>query len=323
MFRMELNKLALDQEKQRLIQKAQAEEEMAAKATKKAVSDPRTDPRYIAEQQFQAEMKLLKEQNELAATEAELRKKEAQGLATEQDMEALRSIELMKIDIIAQAELEKAALITDANKRKQEIDKINAKHEVDIQKETSKQKIDEIKKEAQLEQAVRAGNLRAAQNFMAAGQMLVKQGSAEAKALAIGQAVMNTYSGATAAIAPPPLGLGPVSGIPLMASTIALGLAQVAKISGAFANGGVIGGFQGTSFGSDNTLASVRTGEMVLNAPQQKELFDTINGGGGSGLISEIKALRGDLASQPVIVEVDGVEVARAVRNAREMGVAV
>ena len=50
-----------------------------------------------------------------------------------------------------------------------------------------------------------------------------------------------------------------------------------------FATGGVVGGFQGASMGGDNTYAHVRSGEMILNARQQRAMFDTLNGGGNGG----------------------------------------
>jgi hypothetical protein len=50
-----------------------------------------------------------------------------------------------------------------------------------------------------------------------------------------------------------------------------------------FAGGGVIGGMTGATKGKDNTIAAVRTGEMILNASQQKNLFDMANNGGGGG----------------------------------------
>lgn len=78
----------------------------------------------------------------------------------------------------------------------------------------------------------------------------------------------------------------------------ALGAATVAAtaIKG-FAGGGVVG----ATSGSDNRLATVRDGEMILNASQQKTLFDAINSGGFGG---------GD-----VVVQIDGREIARATRN--------
>ena len=70
--------------------------------------------------------------------------------------------------------------------------------------------------------------------------------------------------------------------------------------------GGFVGGMAGASLGADNRVAKVRDGEMILNASQQKNLLDIINSGGGSG---------GD-----VVIQVDGIEIARAVRTQMNKG---
>lgn len=49
----------------------------------------------------------------------------------------------------------------------------------------------------------------------------------------------------------------------------------------AFANGGIIGGAHGASMGGDNTYIHARSGEMVLNAHQQRGLWDMISGQNG------------------------------------------
>jgi len=54
--------------------------------------------------------------------------------------------------------------------------------------------------------------------------------------------------------------------------------ALVAKMSGAFAQGGIVGG---TSWSGDNVLARVNSGEMILTEGQQRRLFDIANGQGG------------------------------------------
>ncbi len=65
-----------------------------------------------------------------------------------------------------------------------------------------------------------------------------------------------------------------------IAGIMATAAAKTAIISDSmsgFEDGGVIGGFKGATKGRDNTVISARNGEMVLNAVQQKNLFDTIN----------------------------------------------
>jgi len=77
--------------------------------------------------------------------------------------------------------------------------------------------------------------------------------------------------------------------------------AQAAQIAGVqFEQGGFVGGANGATSGPDNRIAQVKDGEMILNASQQKNLMDIINGGGNAA---------------PIIFQVDGREIARAVRN--------
>lgn len=70
-------------------------------------------------------------------------------------------------------------------------------------------------------------------------------------------------------------------------SAIAQAKALLAEAQG-FETGGVIGGYRGATMGRDNAVASVRTGEMVLNAKQQRTLFEIANGGGASSLTASL-----------------------------------
>ncbi len=71
---------------------------------------------------------------------------------------------------------------------------------------------------------------------------IFKKHTAAYKIMAVGQTIIETYKAATAALAPPPIGAGPLFGPILAASTIIAGLANVAKIQetdmGGFASGG-------------------------------------------------------------------------------------
>lgn len=88
----------------------------------------------------------------------------------------------------------------------------------------------------------------------------------------------------------------PVVGIPMAALVGALGAVQLATaiankpIPPSFATGGVVGGFQGASMGGDNTYAHVRNGEMILNAAQQKAMWNQLNGhsSNGGGLTNNV-----------------------------------
>lgn len=89
-------------------------------------------------------------------------------------------------------------------------------------------------------------------------------------------ATANIAEGVTKAIAQGGLITGALVG--------AAGAVQIASIIASkpvppqFYAGGIIGGANGATYGSDNTYIHARTGEMVLNAHQQRSLWDMING---------------------------------------------
>lgn len=92
-------------------------------------------------------------------------------------------------------------------------------------------------------------------------------------------ATANIAEGVSKAIAQ-----GGVAGIVTGALVAAAGGVQLASIFASkptppnFYKGGVIGGANGATMGSDNTYIHARTGEMVLNAHQQRSLWNMING---------------------------------------------
>ena len=97
-------------------------------------------------------------------------------------------------------------------------------------------------------------------------------------------ATANIAEGVSKAIA-----LGFPQGLIAGALVGAAGAVQIASIIASkpvppqFYAGGIIGGANGATYGSDNTYIHARTGEMVLNAHQQRSLWDMINGQGGRG----------------------------------------
>lgn len=127
------------------------------------------------------------------------------------------------------------------------------------------------------------------QNFMAAATTSKnKEVAAVAKGMAIYDIGIKTYQaamGAFNALVGIPF-VGPALAVGAAAAATAFGVEQanaVASQQPSFATGGVVGGFNGATTGGDNTQANVREGEMLLNANQQKQLFDVANGNGGGG----------------------------------------
>ena len=128
-----------------------------------------------------------------------------------------------------------------------------------------------------------------ASKVIALAEVAIKQGMAIAEAVA-SSAAGDTYT----------YTLRVASAI---ATTIAAMDKAIASINSAkFETGGVIGGFHGATSGHDNTFIQARRGEMILNAQQQRELYDIANGGakGGSTAAALAEALRNMPA--PVLV---------------------
>lgn len=93
-------------------------------------------------------------------------------------------------------------------------------------------------------------------------------------------ATANTAVGVTQALAQ-----GGVAGIITGALVGAAGAVQLASIMAAkpiqhFATGGFVGGMNGATMGADNTTIAARNGEMIMNANQQRALWDMLNGVG-------------------------------------------
>lgn len=238
-------------------------------------------------------------------------------LATEirsQAFENQLQFELEKIEVIRQSEIEKANLIQESGARLLAIQQANEKAQLASQKATINKNINQDRFLTQQQEREFQQRVQTTQNYISAGLALAKQGSIAQKALSIAQATVSTYTAATQALASPP---GPPKTIPLAASVVALGLANVARIAGAkFANGGIVGG---NSFSGDRVPARVNSGEMILNKSQQRRLFDIANGGesggGSANLIQEIRSLAQSIKQAPIVVQANGREIARLVRD--------
>ena len=98
------------------------------------------------------------------------------------------------------------------------------------------------------------------------------------KALAVGQALINTYSAATAALAPPPTGAGPIFGPIAAAGAVAAGLANVKKI-----------------------VSTKLPGVSGDSAPTASADIPTTSVGGIGGLVPNLEAISPpDISQQPV-----------------------
>ena len=142
-----------------------------------------------------------------------------------------------------------------------QIAKSAGKIRVDAAADTEKQ-LEKIRKQ---EIASEQAKYEALNSFAQLGLALSRDGGIAARVIASAQAAINTYAGAAAALAPPPVGAGPIVGPFVAAGIIAQGLAQVANINSIkFAEGGYVSG-PGTGT-SDSIPALLSNGESVINA---------------------------------------------------------
>lgn len=115
-----------------------------------------------------------------------------------------------------------------------------------------------------------------ASKIVALAEVAIKQGVAIAEAVA-----------ASAAGDPYTYALRVASAVASTVAAMASAIASINKAS-SFETGGVIGGYRGATMGSDNTYIHARRGEMVLNAEQQRQLFDVANGGYSSNMMAQL-----------------------------------
>lgn len=273
-----------------------------------------------AEVEAEVNEKILQQRRDLGAklavTEEEqaIRLQEIKLMRTDLDEEQRKNEiskitehELSKADIEYNAAIEKNKKIFDAESRALADKQALAKKEIAIENA----KVKEKQRIAQLDRQILQTNLNAAQGFLQAGITLAKDGSRQQKALQVANATVSTYTAATQALSSPP---GPPFTIPLSAAIVAQGLANIVKINRqSFASGGVVGGFSGASVGQDNTVVNARVGEMMLNAQQQRRLFEIANN--NTNTSNDTADAINRLASQPIVLTVDGREIARATRD--------
>lgn len=234
------------------------------------------------------------------------------------EIEATFNSEAAKLAAVTEAELEKTRVIKDAQERRATQDKIIADAQLKALKLQGKKELEEKENIKNQEKRINQGALDATGNFLQAGIMLAKEGSAVQKGLMIAQATINTYAGATRAMADYPF---PAS-VGVAASVVALGLANVAKISGAkFEQGGFV---PGLNQGGDNIQIRANPGEAILNTPQQKEFMDIANGRSSNSNINNlIERLINALLSQPINVLINDRVLGSALRDLKASGFAI
>ena len=252
-----------------------------------------------------AQLAVAQAESDVAAQERKLLLLEQGTVEGQAELDALIELERKKIDAKFLAEEEKNRIISDSVAKEQAIKATQLKKDTEIaNKETSitKTKVDAQNRLEQQSLQTRLGYIQAFGNLASAvatdgskTQFLIQ------KASAIAASIVATQLAAAQALAVPP-----APNVALATTAKIMGGINTAAITATaikgFANGGIIGATQGP----DNQIASVRTGEMVLNADQQGKLFNAINNGSFGG--------------GEIVIQIDGRTIATAMRDQTKQG---
>jgi len=253
------------------------------------------------EKKFNALQELKAAQKELEKEQAE-EEKLAKELEGEEEFERL--VAALDRELVAK-ELHRISLLEEEGKRVEAIKKLNEKAdkanikrakvqaatEVKLARDTTKAKLDIVESGLALAEALAGKSNKA---------ILLAQ-----KALSVAQIIIAGATAEAAALAPPPLGAGPVAGLGLAAlirANTVLKVATVAATSvGSFQSGGII---EGSSQSGDRLTANVNAGEAIFNRRQQQNLFNAVNSGNlgnGSGdTVINIESPTGDIPQETI-----------------------
>ncbi|NDG03067.1 MAG: hypothetical protein EB119_07720 [Synechococcaceae bacterium WBB_34_004] len=233
-------------------------------------SDAQIEARLEKERQKQADLAVIRAESNMveqqAAQEHEvaLAAIKADGDMNAQSVkEAMFQAQVVRNMAEYDSAVEKAQKIKDLDQREAAEELARQKMLAGNQKIVDAQRVVEAK-------AVADAKIAIENNLFNAALMLADRQSALGKGLAVAQAIRQTYLAATAALAPPPTGAGPLFGPALAASTIALGFAQVAKITAANSGALVTGGQPG----QDTNPFLLSKGEIVAPARSFDEVVE-------------------------------------------------
>jgi len=249
----------------------------------------------------------------LARAEFDASEQERKLIAIEQgtvegqaELDRLLELERKKIEARFLAEEEKNRLIADSVAKEQAIKATALKKQNEIANAEQKIQLNKVTAQNKLEQQSLQTRLQYLQAFGNLASAVAKDGSKEQfiiqKAAAIAQSIVATNLAAAQALAVPP-----APNLALAATAKTIGAINTAAIVATaikgFAEGGIVGNNAISTSGPDNTVIKARNGEAVLTADDQLELLRSIR----SGMLSQ--------SSGDIIVQVDGREIARAVRT--------
>jgi hypothetical protein len=246
------------------------------------------------------------------------------------ELQRLNDAEAMKIEAIYGSEEAKAAVIADAKTKQYTQAKLAADKEAALNKATAdnKAKLDRAMiTQEQIKRDAMIGIMGSSFQLAAA---LTKDGSKEQfliqKAAALAEIAV--ARGKAIAMIPAQTAHIPFPGdVPVKAQLLAyaniqaaLGAATVAATAlKGFSTGGIVGG---NSTSGDTQIIRANSEEVILNKSQQAKLLNIANGsaGGSGSMIDELRDIVSELKATPIVVQANGREIARLIRDEQRNG---
>ena len=247
------------------------------------------------------------------AYENDLANKERVLARNEEEITTLNEFELTKSELIYQNQLNQNALLKTAEETRYANTKALKEKELRDAAVNKKLSDDLRKKEITDQQAFFSAAISLSDSKSKELAAIGKAAALFELSIKAPQAVASSFAyGST--IGGPPLGF--VFGA-IAATAMAAQAAKIAGIGG-FADGGIVGG---NSLSGDKLTANVNSGEMILNQGQQKQLFDIANGkSSSSNILDAINSLGERIQNMTIVVQADGREIARVVRDQKLAG---
>jgi hypothetical protein len=303
--RLKFEKLSTPQEKKDNASTVQSDEAIAAVNKRNADIAALNAQAALDERNFKEQQNILLIEDEYARQQAEL--------------ERISAFNEQKAIIDAENKLKQAEATLTGEALNQEQLRINKEKELSINKAyqdkfvasatlANKKILDDTKKSEDSKRALEQQSLNTRLGYINAFGNLAAAVTADGsktqffiqKSAAIAGSIVATQLAAAQALATPP---APNLALALTARTI--GAINTAAIAATAIKGFESGGIVGATAGPDNRMATIKDGELVLNASQQKKLFDMINGGTSGG---------------DIVVQIDSREVFRAVKSQIDSG---
>ena len=268
----------------------------------------------ILQEQLEAR-NAINEDNIVGAFERDVEREEAELLRLETNL--LKKQELESLAEM-QKQLQKAKSLEEIKKIEDKFNKEQLKKQIKDTKDSIKLTEDEEKKKV----AIRQATFTASANLLNALSSLSALGGRKTfgitKALALAAIPINTAAGIMKAFAElPPFAAQ------LQAAAIGVtGAVQLAKVASSkppsFAQGGILDG----RAAGDLNVAKFNGGEAFLTKPQQAEFMNIARGNSPAREIGEEGLLQA-LLSQPIVLQINNRELARATREANLDGFAI